>query len=85
VPPEKSSRTAPPLTLRTDPVKMGHITALARRFGVSKNDVVNILLADELARVTNTPLTPDDQATADSLVAAALAVLHADSEEARRP
>jgi hypothetical protein len=52
---------------------MGRIASVARRFGVSKNDVLNILVAGQLAR--GATAGPDDQEAVDALVAAALTEL----------
>jgi hypothetical protein len=67
-------------TFRPDEETMSKITRAADRAGVSKNTVVTILVAAELARGSGRPLSPDQQQLADAIVAAALAP---DDEEAR--
>jgi hypothetical protein len=56
---------------------MGRIVAISRRMGVSKNDVVNILVAGALAR-GELPGTVK-QRTTDLLVATALDILREES------
>jgi hypothetical protein len=72
-----TARTAPPLTLRTDPDMMRRIEAAAQRFGVSKNDVVNIALAGAIARSADS----QDPALVDPVAAAILAIMRAPPED----
>jgi hypothetical protein len=53
---------------------MGRIASVARRFGVSKNDVLNILVAGQLAR--GLTAGADDQEAIDALAAHMLAEFH---------
>ena len=68
---ESSSRSVG-LSFRTDPETMGRINRLSRRLGVSKNDMVNILVAASLARMSYSQQAYDT----DAIVASALSLLH---------
>jgi hypothetical protein len=57
------------ITFRTDQITMRRVRDLARHLGVSTNDALNIIVKIQLAGEAVRPLTPEQVARVDAIVA----------------